>query len=599
MNLLRIHILFILLCLLPGSVILAQKKIISAQVNEGGANYFYHTVEKGQTVYSIATMYGVSTEDIYRLNPESREYIKAGEALKIPQRDASSQDLPQGEEAYTYHTIQPKETLYRLSVRYNVLASEIIKENPGLSANTFTIGKTIRIPAVKIESLPTTEKQEVTKELEYTIQPKETMYRICRKFDISSADLIRLNPALRNGVKAGMKIKVPVKTEQVVTTEVKSSSEREVNALLNAKKEIKRTNVIKVALLLPFRTEESVPSSTTARFIEYYEGFLMAIDSLRKTGCNIDLWVYDIGEGTQKIESILGEDALKTADLIIGAVQGNQIKRVAQFAEEHQIKYVIPFTSKNDDVLSNPYVFQVNTPQSYLYSNAAEAASNLFSNANVIILDTKQANQKTEYIQALKAEFKQKEIKVKDLSYKEATFTADIENAVDPNKENIIIPTTSDLDILLKIKTPLRLLAESKPQYMLTLYGYPEWQVYTRDCLEDFFALNTYIYAHFYVVNISPEAQSFNSKFKRLYSKIPINTFPKYCMLGYDTGLFFLNAIQKYGTNFEENLDKIRYKSLQTSFSFERVNNWGGFINTRIFIVHYKPDYTITRTEHQ
>ena len=53
--------------------------------------------------------------------------------------------------------------------------------------------------------------------MEYTIQKKETMYRICRKFDISSVELLRLNPELKNGVKAGMVIKIPVASEEVIT----------------------------------------------------------------------------------------------------------------------------------------------------------------------------------------------------------------------------------------------------------------------------------------------------------------------------------------------------------------------------------------------
>ncbi len=69
---------------------------------------------------------------------------------------------------------------------------------------------------------------------------------------------------------------------------------------------------------------------------------------------------------------------MKEADLLIGAVQNEQIHQVAKFAEKNKIRYVIPFTSKNDDVLSNPYVFQVNTPQSYLYSKAAQAGCELF-----------------------------------------------------------------------------------------------------------------------------------------------------------------------------------------------------------------------------
>ena len=47
---------------------------------------FQHTIEQGETVYAIATMYGVSTEAIYKLNPGSKEGIKAGEVLLILKR---------------------------------------------------------------------------------------------------------------------------------------------------------------------------------------------------------------------------------------------------------------------------------------------------------------------------------------------------------------------------------------------------------------------------------------------------------------------------------------------------------------------------------
>ena len=64
--------------------------------NEQGSDIFYHTIERGQTVYAIATMYGVSVEDIYRLNPESKEGIKAGSTLRIPQKDSAI--APSGKE---------------------------------------------------------------------------------------------------------------------------------------------------------------------------------------------------------------------------------------------------------------------------------------------------------------------------------------------------------------------------------------------------------------------------------------------------------------------------------------------------------------------
>jgi LysM repeat protein len=99
-------------------------------------NYFFHTVERGQTVYSIASMYNISVDEIYRWNPESKKMIRTGEVLKIPQESGS----------YIYHTIQPQETLYGLAQKYYMKGEDIIAANPGLSAQTFTIGKIIRIP---------------------------------------------------------------------------------------------------------------------------------------------------------------------------------------------------------------------------------------------------------------------------------------------------------------------------------------------------------------------------------------------------------------------------------------------------------------------
>jgi hypothetical protein len=131
-------------------------------------------------------------------------------------------------------------------------------------------------------------------------------------------------------------------------------------------------------------------------------------------------------------------------------------------------------------------------------------------------------------------------------------------------------------------------LVEANPDCTINLFGYPVWQTYTRECLEDFFALDAYIYANFYADNLSPDVVRFYTKYKMWYGKNMVNTmFPKYGILGFDTGMFFLDAINNYGVNFEPNLSTINYKSLQTGFKFYRVNNWGGFINTNLFIVHY------------
>lgn len=572
-----------------------QQRTQVAPAGTEEANVFYHTVEPGQTVYAIATMYGVTVEDIYRLNPESKAGIRSGAKLVIPQKKETAADADDAGINYRYHTIAPKETLYSLSLKYEVPAEEIIRANPGLSVQTFSFGKTIRIPDIPSEGKIVERVKTVTRDTKYVVKKNDTFYSIERRFDISKDALLRRNPSLKNGLKADATIYIPEKIEVVVATTTETPQEYEVNALLNVHRPVQRVNVVKTALLLPFLANEPLNPSSL-RFLEYYEGYLLAVDSLKKKGRSVDLYVYDTGNGTGKIRDILKKPEMKEMNLIVGAVQNDQIGLIADFANKHHIKYVIPFASKNDEVLNNPAVFQINTPHSYLYAKASHAVSRLFADRNIVLLTGLPGEEdKAEFVKALKAELNSRHIPFKEYAYS-GQFATAVETQLSKEQGNVIIPASGSAAALTKILPSLRQIAETKPEYNLTLFGYPEWQTYTKDHLEDFYALDTYIYSNFYADNLSPEVNRFYQDYKTWYSKSPVNTYPKYGMLGFDTGLFFTDAIHRYGENFENSLSSMDYPGLQTGFVFDRVNNWGGFINTNLFIVHYNKDFTVSRT---
>ncbi|MCD8043668.1 MAG: LysM peptidoglycan-binding domain-containing protein [Tannerellaceae bacterium] len=562
---------------------------------------FNHTIESGQTVYSIATMYGVTVEDIYALNPGSKETIRIGETLRIPQPrtvEAVTPDNPEGN--YTFHNIQPRETLYSLTIKYGVPASAILEANPGLSVSTFQIGKTIRIPVSIIEDIPETEFRTVVRWVDYRVPKRETLYNITRKYNIPSDELIRINPQLKDGIKEGMVIKVPIQTDEpVASSTTPIGNEREVNSLLNQRPSMDRVNMVKVALLLPFM--ENRPEASDSRFVEYYEGFLLAVDSLKNLGVSTELSVFDIGEGMGKINSILAQPSLRTANIIIGGgTDNNQIAAIAAFARQHNIKYIIPFSSGNDEVLSNPELFQVNPAMSYLYPKAAEAGCNLFATYNIIFLNVDDAQAKPEFTTAFKNGLRERGIPYKELTHTPATFANDLLGVLNKDTRNLIVPSSSSREALNKFRSPLRGIVDNNPAYRdnISLFGYPDWQAYIDEALDDFYALDTYIYSKFYAQNLSFAVKDFYRKYRDWYSKMPANTYPKYSLFGFDSGMFFINAIKTNGTNFENSLDRIKYESLQTGFDFKRVNNWGGFINTNLFIIHYnKLDYSITRRE--
>lgn len=571
------------------------------------SNYFTHTVTKGQSLYSIASMYNVTIDEIVQLNPGSKERIKADEILKIPQKENNGQP--------SYHTIQSGETLYQLTVRYGVTAQDICKANPGLSAHNFRVGQVVAIPAQKEEEKeeyvqqPTNVQSKAKDESlkpncrdMHKVQRKETIYSICKLYGITKEELIAANPELRTQkLKKGKFLCIPYAKPANSRNNVSTNTQVPLsNAELFSqnKKENKKYSSIKAAVMLPFMTDGSGNKEKQVRMVEYYEGFLMAIDSLKQEGISVDIFTYDTGNTTASLTQLLHKHSdLKDMDIIFGPADIDQVKLMADFAKKNKIRLVIPFTSKSEEVFNNPYVFQINTPQSYLLSEVYEHYLRKFSNAHVVFLDAETGdNDKTEFIKGLKEELKNKHITYKEL--KGAAITPDgMKTAVDSLRENVLIPTSGKNIALFKILPQLIVTAREHPNYDMKLFGYPEWQTYTYDHLSNFFELDTYFYSSFYTNNLFPEAVKFTTAYHKWYSKDMANTYPKYGMLGFDTAFFFLKSLSLYGNDMEENMNKQPINPIQTGFKFERVNNWGGFINRKVFFVRFTKNFELIKLD--
>lgn len=590
---------FLALALMAGSSI----KVMAQASAESG--YFLHTVAKGQSLYSISSMYNVTIDDIVRLNPGSDKQIREGAALKIPQATNNNSEKP------VFHTIQAGETLYRLSVKYNITTQAICQANPGLSTENFHTGQVIIIP-VKSETKQVQDtpqaatKEETTVKMNdwkdmHKVERKETIFSISREYGITEEELIAANPELKKGkLKKGTFLFIPYgKNEkqaqlQETTTPVKElTNEEAFSQNEELKKDIK---TIKAAVLLPFMAGSTTNQDEQLRMVEYYEGFLMAVDSLKKQGVSIDLYTYDTKGKTATTNNILAKKEMKEMDIIFGPANTQDMDALASFADKNDIRLVVPFAPKVDEVFKNPHIYQVNTPQSYLYSEVYEHFTRKFGDCNVIFLNASNGDrEKDDFIKGLKTELRNDGI-----SYRDFTVTGnfyELTTVMDTLKNNVFIPTSGKSTALVKILPQLTQIRREMPHYNMNLFGYPEWQTYTNDYLASFYEIDTYFYSSFYTNNLFPAAVNFTHSYRRWYSKDMANIYPKYGMLGYDTGYFFLKGLSKYGNKMEENLSSIQVTPIQTGFKFERVNNWGGFINRKVFFVHFSKDYELIKLD--
>lgn len=573
---------------------------IHAQENQ---SYILHTIEKGQSLYSISSMYGVSQNDIIKLNPGSDQRIYVGRKLRIPRKAPNATQE-------TFHTIESGETLYRLSQRYGVSVQAICKANPGLSVVNFHAGEVIRIPA----STPNTEiaipenQPKDTVVILAEVKPRcrdmhkvgrrETVYSISREYGISEEELIAANPELKgkDKIKRGTFLCIPYPKPSSKET-IDSSKEPPTNRELFRENSVKAEQyaTIKAAIILPL-LPESGQQNESARMIEYYEGFLMAVDSLKKAGVSIDLYTYNSGSEKASIQSILANKNMQDVNIIFGPLYQEHIQPLTEFARQKGIRLVIPFTSKDNSVFRNPYVYQINTPQSYLYSEVYDHFFRQFRNAHVIFLNTREgAQDKTEFIKGFKEELNNRSVPMTSLS---DTVTASTLNKVlRSDRENIFVPTSGSNVALIRLLPHLTVTVRQNPETSIHLFGYPEWQTYTKDHLDAFFELDTYFYSSFYTNNLLLSAAEFTRNYRRWFGKDMEERYPKYGMLGFDTGYYFLKGLSKYGTTFEENLNRFNVTSIQTGFKFQRVNNWGGFINRKVFFVHFTKNYELLKLD--
>ena len=306
-----------------------------AQENQ---SYFLHTIEKGQSLYSISSMYNVTSADIIQLNPGCEEKIYAGQTLKIPKHQ-------KGQIGETFHTIQAGETLYKLTTIYKISAKAICEANPGLSAENFRIGQVILIPLNEEKAVTPSQKESPEMMIQEAVKPKckeihkvkrkETIFSVSREYGISEQELIEANPELKEGMKKGQLLCIPYPKAMV---NISKKEEENINPPSNKelfeenKETQKKISTVKVALILPFHEDK--------RMIEYYEGFLMAIDSLKRIGTSIDVYAYDSGKGAS-LNSILSKKELKEMDVIFGPMHQEHIKPLSEFAQKNNITNTI------------------------------------------------------------------------------------------------------------------------------------------------------------------------------------------------------------------------------------------------------------------
>ena len=166
---------------------------------------FYYTVKKGDTLYSIAKIYGTTVQAIKNINYLDTNQLYIGQVLRIPEIYTKPEDMiiPN----YINYVVQKGDTLYGIAKKYQVSVDTLIQDN-ALSNNNLVIGQNLKIRTnniVNVEECFGMEEPIMT----YSVQKGDTLYGIARRFGVSVQELMKSNSLSSNTLKIGQVLVIP------------------------------------------------------------------------------------------------------------------------------------------------------------------------------------------------------------------------------------------------------------------------------------------------------------------------------------------------------------------------------------------------------
>ena len=578
-------------------VLLLPVSLIDSRKNNNStiqqSNPFVHIVKKGETLYGLSKTYGVSQEDIIANNPQVRAGLKLGQEIVIPQpsvKESANEQLNM-EGNVLYHTIKQGETLYRLSKNYNISIENILKLNPGVSPENFKIGTVIKIVA----NAPKTEKRETTVTVmeSYIAETGDNLKKIAKRTGVDIDDLEDANPNVGK-VKTGMTIQIPVAKTDSVDVVVSEGNEYElqhndserIKEIYDSIHYLNSSKSINVALMLPFMLNNSVETKQSKLYTEFYKGFLLALKDVneRYNDNEINVYTYDTEGTTDKLMSILSIDEVKEMDLIFAPDVLEQLDSISSFSKSNGIYVVNTFSVKDENYDNNPYMFQINIPQDNMYADVCDWISKDFKDYEVVFIH-KKGNAKKDIADNLKRYLEQERRTVKEVEYSSVLTCEELLEVVNVNEKTLFIPTSGTKASLSQMIPALKKLKDENPMMESAVVGYPEWAVYMEDWKQDFHTINAHFYSRVFVDEKANDFEKFNSEYQKWYGEDLIESTPCFGYLGYDTGKYFLSEMCKNGKDFNQNSSE--YVGLQSSFEFDRINSWSGFVNQALYLVHF------------
>ena len=559
-----------------------------------GKSYYLHTVQPGQTLYSICKAYGANIDEVKSLNDKKDNALSLYEVLKVPYTDP----FVQQDDKFYYHKVVKGETFYSIARLYKIKPKRLLKFNEGYAQNQpLAVGAVVKLPLAEIDlSVLGEEEIEASVGKKQEIRPE----RPVRNESVKKVEEASVTDILQNALMQKNE-KTEQEPEKETTTVIGATDKMEIPDYIS-EVVMPVDPFVKVALLLPFSAKdypvfvdtlvEKMPVQISARseqFISFYEGVLLAVDSLKNQGYKVNLKVFDTERSAEKMYTMVDEIDRFHPDLIIGPVYGSVYKALMDDLTNKNIPVIYPLSSRSEEFGVYPDFIQVNPSMKALTVAMSDWLREEAEEANLVCLNltgNEVSHSDLEDIRLFK-EYMHRIVSMNFYDWNTSAVPLDgLRLQLLPDRENIIIlPTTKEAEVS-KILPVLSALTDG---YRITVVGFPEWQAFTSVDHETYFKLNTKIFTYSYVDNTTEPAKRFALKYRKYFYTEPNNLAYK----AFDMSLYFIELAAKYR---DRTLDALEFYPRNGDFSrfyFQKMEGQAGKENQGFYIVNFGSDYRL------
>lgn len=576
-----------------------------------GKKYYVHTVKSGDTLYSIAKAYEVGEDAIRDSNPGVADGLRIDQTVKIPVPESAilkAKAEKKRKKDYITHKVKAGQTLYAIARDYNISVATLREDNPSVNPQALSVGETLWIRRAAIGS--STEQQAQAEIAEYTdnlnkatdddgfdhhvVKPGETIYSLSRRYGITEAEFAQLND-VSQGLKAGAIIRIPraKKVEQEVVAEADNTPVQTTPGTEITFQKLDAMQDLNIALMLPM----NINSKPNASYVEFYQGFLLGLDEVKKTSNgNTKLTVYNTSHDQLKVQQIVGSTMFEGTNLIVGPVYEDELNPVLQYAHKNSVPVVSPLA--NISAVQSPALYQLSPAPEKKY----EKIGNLLDGGRDIYLIYASSNDK-EFEQEIIKELHGRPYAAYNYSFtnQKSTFKPrnaearaiesidDILKGEKPCLFIVLANAETDVDRILGTisSSKVALTDRSEPSAQYVVMGTSRWGRFNNIDHTSYFNNNVVMISTYHAKRDSKAVRDFDSRYIEAYGALP----SLYAYRGYDTAMIFCAGMRG---DIEYNMLDKRYTPLQTTYKFVRGNAGERYINQEWVRVNYNNDYTIT-----